>query len=804
MSPGMDGEPPDLAGLLGDGAGTMVLTQAATPTEARLIRQRIDASGRTEQAAIDLGPPGPPGTPLPSSVLGADELRLVPVRIAWLPDENAGRAARLTDLMPGHDPYRPSERQQRRILARQPDRARLLVGEPATVAELRRRWDSDRGGELDAGGFGSYVARRATLALDRAEYRLRGPRFKTPSLVKEEILSSGRFRAGLRAVRREPDAAPPTLAEAGEILDELAAGWSRRVIDIVPAIGRLIFSRGFDPQIDYDPAQVERLRAAMAQHPGILLWSHRSNLDNLVLTAAIGEQGLPPAHVFAGINMAFGPMGTLLRRAGVIFIRRSVGDDALYKYVLREYVGYVLEKRFNLSWSIEGTRSRTGKMLPPRLGLLSYAADAYLQGRVDDIALLPVSITFDQLNEIAEYAEYARGGAKKPEGFGWLYGFIKAQGARHYGKVYVRFGEPVSLASFLGPFRGAATGAAGPGVASDAAGVRLALQKTAFEVAWRINQGMPVTATALVTTVLLAMHGAALTFGQIRLGLADALEYLESRSVPRTASVLTLGGATAARATLDALVRGGLVTCVEDGREPVWLIGPDHQLAATFYRNSLIHFLLDTALCEVAVLRARDAWDDPGPDPGPDPVEAFWAEIARLRDLLKFEFYFAERDEHRRQVATEMARHDPGWETRLRAGPEAADALLAQMQPLTSHVMVRPFLDAYRIVADVLTSEDLPTDAEQIKQRALGLGQQYVAQRRLRSSESVSVLLFGTGLQLAQNLGLLEPGPDPADLRRRREAFLAELRDLVRRLGQIEDLAIRRYVRDAIITTPAD
>ena len=73
----------------------------------------------------------------------------------------------------------------------------------------------------------------------------------------------------------------------------------------------------------------------------------------------------------------------------------------------------MLEKRFNLSWSIEGTRSRTGKMLPPRLGLLSYAADAYRQGRVDDIALLPVSITFDQLHEIAEYAEYARGASKK-------------------------------------------------------------------------------------------------------------------------------------------------------------------------------------------------------------------------------------------------------------------------------------------------------------------------------------------------------------------------------------------------------
>ena len=556
-------------------------------------------------------------------------------------------------------------------------------------------------------------------------------------------------------------------------------------IDIMPTIGRLIFQRGFDPQIDYDESQVERLRAALERHPGIFLWSHRSNLDTLVLAAAMQEKGLPPAHLFAGINMAFGPMGALMRRAGVIFIRRSTSDDPLYKYVLREYVGYVLEKRFNLSWSIEGTRSRTGKMLPPRLGLLSYAADVYLSGRVDDILLLPVSITFDQLHEISEYADYARGGSKKPEGFGWLYGFIKAQGARHYGKIYVRFGEPVSLSSFLGPVGGE--------VALDPAARRLALQKTAFEVAWRINQGMPVTATALVTTVLLAMQGAALTFGQIRLGLADALDYLESRSVPRTASARALSGSGAVRATLDALVAGGVVSFVAEGRDPVWLIGPEQQLAATFYRNSLIHFLLDTALCELAVLRARDA--------GEDPVGAFWDEIARLRDLLKFEFYFKERDEHRRQVAAEMARHDPAWESRLRSGPAAADELLAGMRPLVSHVVVRPFVEAYRLVADVLVHDDTVTADSDVVREALGLGRQYVAQHRLRSAESVSALLFQTALQLARNRGLLEPGPD---LAARRAAFLAELRDLVRRLDRIEDLAIRRYIRDAVGAIPAD
>ena len=271
------------------------------------------------------------------------------------------------------------------------------------------------------------------------------------------------------------------------------------------------------------------------------------------------EKGLPPAHVFADIGLSFGPMGAILRRAGVIFIRRSADDDPLYRYVLREYVGYVLEKRFNLSWSIEGTRSRTGKMLPPRLGLLSYAADAYLQGRVDDILLLPVSITFDQLHEITEYARYARGGVRRSRRVSaGCTGFVKAQGARHYGKLYVRFGEPVSLSAFLGPPDGE--------TATDPAARRLALQKTAFEVAWRINQGMPVTATAIITTILLAMHGTALTFEEIRLALADALDYLESRAIPRTASA---AGAVRGRAGAGHAGRagpaGGLVTAV-DGR----------------------------------------------------------------------------------------------------------------------------------------------------------------------------------------------------------------------------------------------
>jgi glycerol-3-phosphate O-acyltransferase len=341
-----------------------------------------------------------------------------------------------------------------------------------------------------------------------------------------------------------------------------------------------------------------------------------------------------------------------------------------------------------------------------------------------------------------------------------------------------------------------------------------------------------VTATAVITTILLAMQGAALTFEQIRLGVADALAYLSARDIPVTASLRTLAAPEPVRATLDALRQGGLVSYSGDGREPVWLIEPDQQLAATFYRNSLVHFVLDTALCELAVLRAEEA--------GADPVGAFWAEIAWLRDLLKFEFYFPDREEHRRAVREEMDRHDPAWEQRLRSGPDEAESLLSTMRPLVSHVVVRPFVEAYRIVADVLATDDVvgsvgpdgsvgsdgpdgpdgpdgsvgsdgsdgsdgsvgpdgSVDDAEVIRRALGLGRQYVAQRRLRSSQSVSALLFSTALQLARNKGLLETGAEAAV---RRAAFLAELRDLLRRLDRIENIAIRRYIQDAVIAPP--
>jgi glycerol-3-phosphate O-acyltransferase len=101
------------------------------------------------------------------------------------------------------------------------------------------------------------------------------------------------------------------------------------------------------------------------------------------------ENELPPPHTAGGINMNFFLGGPLLRRAGIFFIRRSFKDNEVYKFVLRQYIDYLIEKRFTLEWYIEGTRSRSGKLMPPRFGLLAYVVDAYRRAKSEDVMLVP-------------------------------------------------------------------------------------------------------------------------------------------------------------------------------------------------------------------------------------------------------------------------------------------------------------------------------------------------------------------------------------------------------------------------------
>jgi glycerol-3-phosphate O-acyltransferase len=748
----------------------LVLASVSSPAEREMLkdwlnrqrREHPDTDVEVLELPVDDDPPPGVLARLVGLLEASEDRSVVPVRVFWVPGGLPTRS-KVAALLAGRDTYRPPQMLQRRILKKDPSRARVVAGEPAKVSELRQQWTDTTVAE-NPREFARFVIRRAILAIERVELRLLGPEYKSPRLVKPEMLASARFREGLEEI---PDA---TVDKAGAMLDELSTGWSRFSVDLIPRLGRAIFSRGFDPNIDYDRVEVERMRRALEIHPAVLLFSHRSYLDGAIVPVAMQENRLPPVHTFAGINLSFGFMGPLMRHSGVIFIRRKV-DDPLYKYVLRQFISYIVEKRFNLSWSIEGTRSRTGKMLPPKLGLLAYVADAYLDGRSNDILLQPVSISFDQLHETAEYAAYARGGEKTPEGLSWLYNFIKAQGERNYGKIYVRFPEAVSMREYLGEPHGPMT--------TDDAAKRLALQKMAFEVAWRILRVTPVNATALVSALLLTTRGVALTLDQLHHTLQDSLDYLERKQTPMTNSALRLRTPDGVHAAVDALSNGHPITRVDSGREPVWYIASEDEHQAAFYRNTLIDAFLETSIVELALAHAARVESDR--------LEAFWSQVMRLRDLLKFDFYFAESTAFREHVAEEMSWHED-WEAHVSAGE--IDLLLRKKRPLIAGAMLRPFFEAYEIVADVLRDAPAEIDEKALTKKALGVGRQYVAQDRVRSNEAVSALLFATARQVAADQHLLEPA---ADLAQRRAAFLAELRAILGDMDKVEQISREQF-----------
>jgi glycerol-3-phosphate O-acyltransferase len=240
------------------------------------------------------------------------------------------------------------------------------------------------------------------------------------------------------------------------------------------------------------------------------------------------------------------------------------------------------------------------------------------------------------------------------------------------------------------------------------------------------------------------------------------------------------------RGALGALVHNKVVTRFDQGPDTLFGIGPDQHLSAAFYRNSIVHFFVPQSIAELALIWTAE-------DGVEDRLGRFWEEVLHLRDLLKFEFFFADKEEFQALTAAGLALHDIDWQARVAKGPEEIRRFLGGFQPLTAHTILRSFLEAYFVVAEAL--EDLGPQAELDERRflssCLALGRQFLLQGRVRSPESVSKPLFRNGLELARNRQLVAPGPGIAE---RRHAFTLELRDIIRRTDAVEVVAAEQFI----------
>lgn len=595
-----------------------------------------------------------------------------------------------------------------------------------------------------------------------------------PAEVRQLLLDPG-FRENVERVAAETgDGGDEPFALAAGFLREMAASHHHSVSSAWQNLSEWAL-RAYD--VTVEPEQIRKLRKLDRRHSLAVLFSHRSYLDGLIWTNTLIKNGISPPFEMGGSNLNFFPLGPLATRAGIVFIRRSIKSLPLYRLTLRSYIAQLISNRHNIGWSIEGGRTRTGKLRPPTYGVLRYVVDAAEVAEGPEVLLLPVSIVYDQLHEVAKMASEARGGHKTPEDAQWMLEFIMQQSKR-LGHAYMEFAEPVPLRERLAELRG-----------EDPTGSH-AVERVALDVSHRINQVTPVTATAVASLAMLA-GGRALSLDEVLSTVGPIAQYLQDRNWP-IAGGFDMTDRSTVRRTLGELVSSGVLTAYDGGTETVWGIGRDQHLIAAFYRNTAIHVLVTKAIGELGVIAGIES------DETSEFWHTTWKSALRLRDLFKFEFFFAGRRDFAANMARELDLHDGerDWFAESIDRDEAR-RLLAESKPLVAHLTLRPYLDAYHVVARQLAAwgnDDF--DEEEFLTECLGVAKQWSMQRRIGSEESASYELFKTALRLADHRGLLTS--DDPHLSKRRNDFAEEVRDAVRRVAVIADMA-RAQTRAAMV-----
>lgn len=692
----------------------------------------------------------------------AEETEVVPLRIVWRDGGDERRTApRFRDLL--FRDRKPGLGRALRILEKHPGRARRIAAASATLGELKTRFVEQKDDDQSPASLAFFIADQAGLALDIAERKLRGGRYKVPRRVASNLKASKGYRDALKQVALETGEPVDALeARAEEIFKELIAIPRTFWQDVLAVFNRKVIGMGYQPEFVIDQDNLNRMRDIVRSKPSVLLWTHKTHVDGFAVYSMLFENDFPVPHVLGGVNMAFAGLGYAARRSGAIFIRRSFQDDLLYKMILRQYIGYLLQKRFPLTWAFEGTRSRVGKLMPPRYGLLKYVAEAVVSSDAEDLHIIPVALNYDLIGDVKDYVREQSGAVKQPESLRWFIGYLRGL-RRPLGKIYIDFGEPVLLTEAIAPDE------------------PLALKKIALQVGVEANRVTPLTLASLVSTILLGMAPRALTRYELSKQMFRIVRWARERGI-RIASDFDEQGAENLNALADVLGDNGLVTRFDEGPDVVYTIAPEQHRVASYYRNTTIHHFVTKAIAEMALVTVADVDEDR--------VAAFHAEVVRLRDLFKFEFFYTPSDAFIREVDDEMGRYDANWQASLAADEDYARRFLRRFRPLMARATLLPFVEAYQVVANVLSSLDADEaiDAKACLEQSLALGRQAYLQRRISSEASIGKLFFQNAYTMMENRGLMDI--TDASLKQRRQAMSQCFRDLATRLEQIRAMTL--------------
>lgn len=270
----------------------------------------------------------------------------------------------------------------------------------------------------------------------------------TASKLKDIVLQSDQLHYVIKQLSKETGEVCEVIQEeASAILDEMAHLQQTSTVRFLAFCLTKVFKTIFQG-IRVNEEGIQRLQQAIQEHPVVLLPSHRSYMDFLLMSYILFTYDLTLPVIAAGMDfMGMKFLGEMLRMSGAFFIRRSFGGDKLYWAVFSEYVKTMLRSGFApIEFFLEGTRSRTCKSLTPKLGLLNIVMEPFLKGEVFDVSFVPVSISYERILEENLYARELLGVPKPKESTS---GLLKARKilSENYGKIHVYFGQPVSVRS---------------------------------------------------------------------------------------------------------------------------------------------------------------------------------------------------------------------------------------------------------------------------------------------------------------------------------------------------------------------
>ena len=694
-------------------------------------------------------------TPLLNAIASGSDTLVAPLRVAWTPSDRAYAAGpRLIDLLQGPE-RRPGPLRARYILRRHPERVHLVRGSPDGTGTMAQRFSGKY--NLDTQGHGEafaiFVARQAAIVLDATERKLQGGRYKVPRYIAQSLRCNQTLKDQLFAIASERgEPRTEVIEEANEYFSEMISIPTSFWLDVWIKFSNFCLGLGYERQLNYDPEDLERVRTIVRNHPSALLWTHKTYIDGFVVPKLLFDNNFPVPHFFAGANLNIPVMGRLVKRAGGVFIKRTFADNPVYKAALRHYIGYLMEKRFPLTWSFEGTRSRLGKLMPPKYGVLKYVLEGCHSAGSSDIHIIPVTVSYDLIRDAEEYAREQSGVPKAPESLSWLVGYIRSL-ARPMGKIYVDFGEPVVLPEAPSP--------------DD----RLALAKIAFQVAVEANRVTPITYPAVICMALLGVYPRAQTESEVAATVDDIITWAKGRNL-RMSSDLDQQQLQDTGQLLDLMIGEGIITRFTGGPTTVYGIEAANVAVASYYRNTIVHFFVNKALIELALIAVAES------EAQGSAAELFWQEVLELRDLFKFEFFYPPTEAFRQEIAAELELLDPNWASELSEGSKGARRLLLRASPHVAHMTLQMYVESYSIAADLLANlapgETIGT--EDFIDRCMNYGKQALLQRRISSEASNLKLLFKNAWDMLTSRNLTDQSlPDYSDARLAQAAALDRL-----------------------------